>query len=98
MNKTLLTVLAAATVIAATVNTIRAASGRFPSTDPNLRVGTPDDPDYDCAEADDEDGQTCAGDLFAHGTFRVDHGRGHAEHLGLGLVGIGDEARHHYRR
>ena len=65
MNKTLLTVLAAATVIAATVNTIRAASGRFPSTDPNLRVGTPDDPDYDCAEADDEDGQTCAGDLFA---------------------------------
>ena len=28
---------------------------RFPNADPNPRVGTPDDPDFDCAELDDED-------------------------------------------
>src|SRR6266511_4626713 len=30
-------------------------TSRFPSADPNPRVGTPDDPDFDCAELDDED-------------------------------------------
>lgn len=60
MNKTLFTALSLLTIALA----VGAASGRFPSIDADLRVGTPDDPDYDCAEADDEDGQTCAGDLF----------------------------------
>ena len=65
MKKTPLLAFAAALALTAfTLEGLRAASGRFPSTDPDLRVGTPDDPDYDCAEADDEDGQTCAGDLF----------------------------------
>src|SRR6266545_4468830 len=30
-------------------------TSRFPSADPNPRVGTPDDPDFDCTELDDED-------------------------------------------
>jgi len=33
----------------------QAQSGRFPSSDPDPRVGTPNDPDYDCSEPDDED-------------------------------------------
>ncbi|MEY2421986.1 MAG: hypothetical protein QOI95_2053 [Acidimicrobiaceae bacterium] len=33
----------------------RATSGRFPSSDPDPRLGTPDDPEFDCAEPDDED-------------------------------------------
>jgi hypothetical protein len=32
-----------------------ASHSRFPSANPNPRIGTPDDPDYDCAEPDDED-------------------------------------------
>ncbi len=60
MNKTLFAALSLLTIALA----VGAASGRFPSTDPDLRVGTPDDPEFDCAEPDDEDGQTCAGDLF----------------------------------
>jgi len=60
MNKTLLAALSLITIALA----VSAASGRFPSADPDLRVGTPNDPDYDCAEADDEDGQTCPGNLF----------------------------------
>ncbi len=31
------------------------AASRFPSSDPDVRVGTPDDPRFDCAEPDDED-------------------------------------------
>jgi hypothetical protein len=30
-------------------------TSRFPNADPNPRVGTPDDPDFDCTELDDED-------------------------------------------
>jgi hypothetical protein len=30
-------------------------STRFPNPDPNPRIGTPDDPGFDCAEPDDED-------------------------------------------
>ncbi|MES2885564.1 MAG: S8 family serine peptidase [Pseudomonadota bacterium] len=60
MNKTLFSALSLLTIALA----VGAASGRFPSTDPDLRIGTPDDPEYDCAESDDEDGQSCAGDLF----------------------------------
>ncbi|MBA2282009.1 MAG: S8 family serine peptidase, partial [Acidimicrobiia bacterium] len=33
----------------------RGETGRFPSADPDPRVGTPDDPAFDCAEPDDED-------------------------------------------
>lgn len=43
------------------------ANERFPSSDPNPRVGTPDDPRFDCAERDNEDtgeGHDCAGKLF----------------------------------
>jgi hypothetical protein len=36
----------------------RASSGRFPSSDADPRVGTPDDPEFDCAEPDDEDSAT----------------------------------------
>jgi hypothetical protein len=30
-------------------------TSRFPNANPNPRVGTPDDPDFDCTELDDED-------------------------------------------
>ncbi len=30
-------------------------TSRFPNPDPNPRVGTPDDPEFDCTELDDED-------------------------------------------
>ena len=56
MNKTLLAALCFV-VIALGVG---AAASRFPSTDANLRVGTPNDPGFDCNEPDDEDNAPCA--------------------------------------
>jgi len=32
-------------------------TSRFPDADPDPRVGTPDDPDFDCTELDDEDAE-----------------------------------------
>jgi len=48
-------VLAVLTLLLISSLTVFAADDRFPSSDPNPRVGTPNDPDFDCAEADDED-------------------------------------------
>ncbi|MDP3856344.1 MAG: PKD domain-containing protein [Stagnimonas sp.] len=56
--------LAAVAALALVTGLLGAESSRFPSSNPDLRVGTPNDPDFDCAEPDDEDGATCAGDLF----------------------------------
>ncbi|WP_370324120.1 cell wall-binding repeat-containing protein [Euzebya sp.] len=46
-----LLVLLVAGVLPATAQ----GGGRFPSDDPDPRVGTPDDPEFDCSEPDDED-------------------------------------------
>jgi hypothetical protein len=48
-------VLAVLTLILLSSVTVFGANDRFPSSDPNPRVGTPNDPKFDCAEADDED-------------------------------------------
>jgi hypothetical protein len=45
--------------------TVFAGSSRFPSTDPNPRVGTPNDPEFDCAEPDDEDAVTACSNVFS---------------------------------
>ena len=48
-------VLAAMAAAALATGAAVGETGRFPSPDPNPRVGTPDDPRFDCAEPDDED-------------------------------------------
>lgn len=60
MNRGLAMIAAGCAVLGA----LWAANPNFPSPDPDLRVGTPDDPGYDCDEPDSEDGQSCDGDLF----------------------------------
>lgn len=54
--------LLAASVAVAAIGVPAAASdhGRFPSSDPDPRVGTPDDPRFDCAEPDDPDDAQCS--------------------------------------
>lgn len=47
-------------VCAAIVGAVGAAPGRFPSTNPDVRMGTPNDPSFDCNEPDDEDDAPCA--------------------------------------
>jgi hypothetical protein len=48
--------IAVAGLLSLSVATVFSDTGsRFPSDDPNPRVGTPNDPDFDCAESDDED-------------------------------------------
>jgi len=42
-------------VLASPASAGHTGTTRFPNTDPNPRVGTPDDPDFDCTELDDED-------------------------------------------
>src|SRR2546427_2024618 len=61
-------VLAAAALLFVSAATVFSADtgSRFPSSDPNPRVGTPNDPNFDCAESDDEDSNApkCS-DVFA---------------------------------
>ena len=57
MPKRLLVIVAALSLLAVVSPGFAGHTGstRFPNSDPNPRVGTPDDPEFDCAEPDDED-------------------------------------------
>jgi hypothetical protein len=54
--KRILFAMAVAGLLSVSTATVFSDTGsRFPISDPNPRVGTPNDPEFDCAESDDED-------------------------------------------